>query len=471
MGESRLDAPTVPGNTVYTLMFRSLPVTYRMSWRLFETSQLSDFTENDMMIKRSPFQSIAFFSAILIGFVLFVPARAFATGSGDSIERWNIAMTDFSAGLPPPGLPPFVEVRAYAMAHIAMLNAVKSATRPYNTGSTSVDAAVAAAAHDVLVAEFGKFVGPNTPFDGTYAAELAAIPDGTAENRGIVVGQAAAAAVLASRASEDVLAALNAPYTPGTKPGDFQPTPPTNFTSAAGWAALSTFGVRSSAQFRAPRPYSLQSLEYAMDLNEIAVLGKAGVSARSSDQTAIAFFWYENSSYAWNRIARKVSGGMSLMRHARLYAALNAAISDAYATSLESKFYYNFWRPLTAIRAADTDGNPLTVKDPYWEPAFVTPPVPDYPSAHAAAGAAAAEVLNALVGANLPFQHTSTSAPAAGPDATLTRSYDSVSDAARENAYSRMLVGIHFRRACTVGLQQGRDVARYVLEQAPFLRD
>ena len=425
-----------------------------------------------MMIKRSPFQAIAFLSVVLIGLALLVPARAFATGSADSIERWNVAMTDFSAGLPPPGLPPFVEARAYAMAHIAMLNAVKVASRPYSAGSTSVDAAVAAAAHDVLVAEFGKFLGPNTPFDSVYTAELAAIPNGTAENRGIAVGQAAAAAMLASRANEDVIGALNAPYTPGTKPGDFQPTPPTNITAGAGWPTLSTFGVRSSAQFRAPRPYSsLRSLEYAMDVNEIAVLGKAGVSARSSDQTAIAFYWYENSSFAWNRIARKLSGGMSLMQHARLYAALNAAISDAYATSLESKFYYNFWRPLTAIRAADTDGNPLTVKDPYWEPAFVTPPVPDYPSAHAAAGAAAAEVLNALVGANRPFQHTSTSAPAAGPDATLTRSYYSVLDAANENAYSRMLVGIHFRRACTVGLQQGRSVARYVLEQAPFMHD
>jgi hypothetical protein len=401
-----------------------------------------------------------------------MPVRAFATGSADSIERWNIAMTDFSAGLPPPGLPPFVEVRAYAMAHIAMLNAVKSVTHRYGAGSTSVDAAIAAAAHDVLVAEFGKFFGPNTPFDSVYTVELAAIPDGTAENRGIAVGQAAAAAMLASRASEDVFGALGAPYTPGTKPGDYQPTPPTNITAGAGWAALSTFGVRSSAQFRAPRPYSsLRSLEYAMDVNEIAVLGKTGVSARSSDQTAIAFFWYENSSFAWNRIARKRSGGLSLMQHARLYAALNAAISDAYATSLESKFYYNFWRPLTAIRAADTDGNPLTVRDQYWEPAFVTPPVPDYPSAHAAAGAAAAEVINALVGANLSFQHTSTSAPAAGPDATLTRSYDNVFDAAYENAYSRMLVGIHFRRACTVGLQQGRNVARYVLEQAPFMHD
>ena len=424
-----------------------------------------------MKIKRSPFQVIALFSAVLIGFTLLMPARAFATGSADSIERWNIAMTDFSAGLPLFALTPMVEMRVYAMAHIAMLNAVKSATRPYSAGSTSVDAAVAAAAHDVLVAEFGIFFGSNTPFDSTYTVELAAIPAGTAKNRGIAVGQAAAAAMLASRANEDVLGALNAPYTPGTKPGDYQPTPPTNFVAAAGWGALSTFGVRSSAQFRAPRPYSLGSLEYAMDLNEIAVLGKAGVSARTSDQTAIAFFWYENGSFAWNRIARKISGGMSLMQHARLYAALNAAMSDAIATTLESKFYYNFWRPLTAIRAADTDGNPLTVKDPNWEPAFITPPVPDYPSGHSAAGAAAAAVLDAMVGANLPFQHTSTTAPGAGPDATVTRSYASADDAARENAFSRMLVGIHFRRACTVGFQQGREVARYVLEHAPFLHD
>ncbi len=206
---------------------------------------------NDVKKKCGLFQDIGFFSALLIGLAILMPAGAFATGSADSIERWNIAMTDFSAGLPPPGLPPFVEMRDYAMAHIAMLNAVKSATHEYSAGSTSVDAAVAAAAHDVLVVEFGKFVGPNTPFDSTYAAELAAIPNGTAKNRGIAVGQAAAAAMLASRANEDVLGALNAPYIPGTKPGDFQPTPPTNVTAGAGWAALSTFGVRSSAQLRA----------------------------------------------------------------------------------------------------------------------------------------------------------------------------------------------------------------------------
>ncbi len=415
--------------------------------------------------------AIAAGGAALICLALLSPSLATAAPSPDSIERWNIAMTDFSAGLPPPGLPPFVEVRAYTMAHIAMLHAVKDATRRDHAGTTNVDAAVAAAAHDVLNATFGIFIGPNTPFDAVYTAELAAISAGAAKSNGIAIGKEEAAEVLATRAGEDVIGALNAPYTPGTKPGDYQPTPPTNFTAGAGWPAFKTFGVHDSSEFRAPPPYSLQSLAYAMDVNEIQAFGKANSTTRSSDQTAIAFFWYENSSYAWNRIARKLSGGMSLLDHARLYATLNAAISDAYATSLESKFHYNFWRPLTAIRAADTDGNPLTAKDATWEPAFVTPPVPDYPSAHAAAGGAAATVIDALLGANRPFQHTSTSAMAAGPDATPTRSYASALDAARENAYSRMLVGIHFRRACEVGLKQGRDVAQAVLERAPFLHE
>ncbi len=402
--------------------------------------------------------------------MVLAPPRVLAAAGSDSVERWNTAMTDFSAGLPAPGLPPFVEARAYAMTQIAVLNAVKSAQRAGGSASVSVDAAVAAAAHDVLVVEFGKFVGPNTPFEAQYAVELNAIPNGVAENRGIAIGQAAAAAMLASRAGEDVFAALNAPYTFGTKPGDFQATPPTNVVAGAGWSQLRTFGVKNSAQFRAPRPYSsLQSLEYSMDVNEIKVLGALGSTTRTSDQTAIAYYWYENSSFAWNRIANQLAGGMSLLEHARLYAALNAALSDAYATSVESKFYYNFWRPLTAIRAADTDGNTLTVQDPNWEPAFVTPPVPDYPSAHSAAGGAASAVLDEMIGPNRSFQHTSISAPIAGPDATPTRTFNSAFEAARENAYSRMLVGIHFRRACVVGLQQGREVGHYVA--AAYLHD
>jgi len=397
--------------------------------------------------------------------VLLAPARA---GASDSVERWNIAMTDYSAGQPPPGIPPFVEARAYAMAHIAMLDAIRVARA--GTAPADVDAAVAAAAHDVLVAAFAPF-GPNS-FDSTYQSELTAIPDGPAETRGVAIGQQAAAAMLATRADEDIFAAMGAPYTPGTKPGDYQATPPVGAVVGAGWSKLRTFVVRSSRQFRAPRPYtSLGSLEYAMDVNEIKLLGTATGSGRTTDQTAIAFYWYENSSYAWNRIARKVAGKLSLLEHARLYAALNAAISDAYMTSLESKFYYNLWRPITAIHAANTDGNPLTIADDTWEPTFATPPVPDYPSAHSAAGGAAAEVIDTFVGRNRPFTHVSTTGPISGVAGAETRSFGSVQKAATENAYSRMLVGIHFRRACTVGLEQGRQIGRYVVEQAAFLNN
>ena len=419
-----------------------------------------------MNIRRKSYCASAAILTALSCCVLFAPVRAMAS---DSVERWNIAMTDYSAGQPPPGIPPFIEARAYAMAHIAMLEALRNARS--SQAPANVDAAIAAAAHDVLVPQFAPF-GPNS-FDSIYQSELNAIPNGAAEARGVAIGQAAAAAMLASRADEDIFATLGAPYTPGTKPGDYQPTPPVGMVVGAGWASeIRTFAVRSAKQFRAPRPYSsLRSLEYAMDVNEIELLGKAGNSGRTSDQTAIAFYWYENSSFAWNRIAHNVSGRLSLLEHARLYAALNAAIADAYTTSLESKFYYNFWRPITAIQKADTDGNPQTIADVTWEPAFATPPVPDYPSAHSAAGGAAAEVIEAFVGQGRRFTHVSITGPISGVPGAETRSFTSVQKAANENAYSRMLVGIHFRRACTAGLQQGREVGRFVVEHAAFLQN
>jgi len=398
-------------------------------------------------------------------FVLFASAQARAS---DSVERWNIAMTDFSAGQAPPGIPPMVEARGYAMAHIAMLQALRAARA--SATPANGHAAIAAAAHGVLVSVFAPF-GPN-PFDSVYQTELANIADGPAETRGVSIGEDAAAAMLATRADEDIFAALGAPYTPGTEPGDYQATPPTNVIVGAGWSAMKTFVVRSPKQFRAPRPYaSLRSLDYAMDVNEIQLLGRALDSGRTTDQTAIAFYWYESSPFAWNRIARKVSGGLPLLEHARLYAALNAALADAYSTSLESKFHFNFWRPITAIRAAGTDRNPLTVADETWEPAFVTPPIPDYPSGHAAAGGAAAEVIEAFVGPGRSFTHVSTTGPLSGVPGGDTRTFGSVQRAAVENAYSRMLVGIHFRRACTASLEQGRQIGQYVVEHAGFLHD
>lgn len=410
-------------------------------------------------------------AALLCAAVLFLPVRALAA---DAVERWNQAMTDWAATANPP---PFIEARAYAMAHIAVLDAARTALLPSNAGSTSLDAAVAAAAHDVAKVELGKF-GDVSSLDAFYAAELAGVPNGPAKARGLAIGQAAAAAMLASRADEDVYAAIGAPFTPGTAPGEYRATTQLpGLVVGAGWGSIRTFAVKSGEQFRAPPPYSLASLQYAADVNEVRVFGAAGAAARTQDQTAIAYYWYENSPFAWNRIARAIAAPLSPLEHARLYAALNAALSDAYVTSLESKFHYRFWRPITAIQEAASDGNPLTDGDPAWLPAFITPPIPDYPSGHSAAGGAAAEVITAFLG-NRSFDHTSTTgALAYGPgglppsyERAVTRHFANALEAARENAYSRVLVGIHFRLACTVGLHQGREIGRYVVERAQFLK-
>ncbi|MEO7361326.1 MAG: vanadium-dependent haloperoxidase [Gemmatimonadaceae bacterium] len=178
----------------------------------------------------------------------------------------------------------------------------------------------------------------------------------------------------------------------------------------------------------------------------------------------IAMFWVENSPASWNRIGRIVIAQRHLdaWEAARLLALLQMAEFDAYATSLESKYHYNFWRPVTAVALAASDGNPATTPVPGWEVvAFPTPPVPDCPSAHATAGGAAAAVIEALVSGNGPrFSTFSTTLPG------VSRTFASVADAASENALSRIYVGFHFRLATEAGLTQGRSVGRYVAEHA-----
>jgi len=387
--------------------------------------------------------------------------------AADAVLHWNKTMCDFSAGLGANGLPPFLEVRVYAMAHLAMLDALRSVSNPPASSRSpqvaNADAAIAAAAYGVLKTELPM---GDAFFDAAYSAALAGIPLSGARSRGLAIGEAAANEILAKRANDDPFGRLLAPYTPGTGPGAYQPTPPINFVAGAGWATMPAFVLKSNDQFRPPPPYtSLRSFEYTMDVNEIQVLGKAGSTARTTEQTQVALFWYENSSFAWNRIAQTVSIArqLSLNENARLFAALNCGIVDAYIASMDSKFHYNFWRPITAIRAAGIDGNALTVPDVAWEPLNVTPPVPDYTSAHAAAGGAASVIIAAWVGDTSAFSSTSTTAPG-------TRMFERLSDAAVENAYSRMLVGIHFRRACTAGLEQGRSVGTYILKHAKFLK-
>jgi hypothetical protein len=285
------------------------------------------------------------------------------------------------------------------------------------------------------------------------------------------------------RATDGTAGGGVAPYTPGTQPGDYQFTFPFNtpafdffgtggFADASMWAATVTpFVVTSTSQFRAPRPYgastnalAVLTQRYTDDYNEIKALGCAGCAARSPEQTEIGLFWLENSPTGFNRIARIVAEQRHLdaWDTARLLALLQMGQFDSYATNFDSKYYYNFWRPVTAVALAETDGNPNTSTVANWEVlGFPTPPVPDYPSAHSGAGGTAAAIIDAIIpGRGRPITTSSGSLPG------VTRTFATVDDAASENALSRIYVGFHFRLATEVGVAQGREVGEYVAHNA-----
>jgi hypothetical protein len=301
------------------------------------------------------------------------------------------------------------------------------------------------------------------------ATQLAAIPDGATKTKGIQIGAAEAAKILAARAN-DGSATAEAPYTPGSNPGDYQFTPPfdappfNGYAAAPKWGEVTPFGLKRGDQFRAPPPYKVKDLAYTFDYNEVKAHGAVGSLVRTSDQTNLALFWYENSTFGWNRMARLIAAqhSLTLFEHAQLFASLNVAVFDAYVASFDSKYTHKVWRPITAIRAAGTDGNDATVADASWDTLFLTPPIPDYPSGHACAGGAASAVLISVFGDEQTFTLPSTMS-AQFPQ-IQARTFHRISDAAKENAFSRMLVGIHFRLACEVGLAQGIDVGTWIVQ-------
>jgi hypothetical protein len=390
----------------------------------------------------------------------------------------------------PPGAPlaPFIEARLYAIANVAMHDALNAVTprfaRYADTGPVNRDASAAAAvltaAHDAIV---GAAPGAQTGTDAWYAGEMAALSGTGGIADGVSVGHRAASAILARRATDGVAGGGVAPYHPGSNPGDYQFTFPFNtpdfnffgtggFADASNWAGTVTpFVLSSASQFRPGRPYGAASNaaavltdRYTADFNEVKALGCAGCAARTPSQTEIALFWMENSPTGWNRIARVVAGQQKLdaAEAARLFAILQMGEFDAYTASLEAKYYYNFWRPVSAVALAASDGNALTSPATGWEVlAFPTPPVPDYPSAHATAGGNAAAIIEALVPGRIqPFATTSGSLPG------VTRTFSSVAAAAEENRLSRIYIGYHFRQATKVGVAQGRAVGNYIVGHA-----
>jgi membrane-associated phospholipid phosphatase len=388
--------------------------------------------------------------------------------SGDMVLRWNEALFATVQAVSPPNP---AAGRAAAIVQAAVYDAVNSidgthtpylADIPAPSGA-SEEAAAATAAHDTLVALFPTQA---TALDLQLLASLQTIPDGDAKTAGIMVGQVAAQNVLSARADDGSNKPMS--YTPGTNPGDWQPTPPAYLpASLPGWGMVTPFCLQSGSQFRPPPPPALTDPEYTAAFNQIKDLGSAGSTTRTADQTEAAIFW--QGVYAspncylimLNQIGRQVAvaRGNSLVDNARLFALLDLTLADCYIACWEAKYTYNFWRPVTAIRAADTDGNPDTVADPNWTPLMATPAFPSYPSGHSTVVAGSTAILASFFGTDaIPFSVSYAGLPG------VTRSFDSFSAAANECGLSRIWVGFHWSFDVSAGLAQGQSIGSYVTQ-------
>ena len=409
---------------------------------------------------------------------------------GQVVIDWNAraAETSLACALGPANNP-LHESRMYAMMHLAIsdsLNAISHRAEPYayHARARGADpvAAVAAAARGTLVAAVSTLPEPFSAcaptevpaIEADYAAALAKVPDGVAKDRGVALGRAAARAIVALRAHDGSDALMfDTAYPQGTKPGEYRFTSADlQFAFAPGWGDVTPFALRSARQFRSDDPYPLDSRRYARDFAEVKALGGDGTttpSARTPDQTEQALFWVESSPLLWNRLARSLadSRGLDAWQAARLFGLLDVALADGYIGTFDQKYDQNFWRPVTAIREAATDGNRRTSPDPTWTPLVTTPPIPDHDSGHSVEGAAAAAVLRGFFGsdrADFTLCSFTLQAGQTCTDPTPTlRTFHRFSQASAENADSRVLVGFHFRHASTSGMTHGDRIGRYVV--------
>jgi len=389
-----------------------------------------------------------------------------STPGTDVVLDWNATLlnaiaTDKTA--------PPVAARNMAMVHTAIYDAVNAFDQSHSEyfvdavapAGASREAAVAGAAHGVLV---NLYPTQTTTFDTQLAMSLAEIPDGQSENDGVAFGQYVAAQILALRINDR--SGNTVSYTPGSVPGDWQPTPP-GFLPALlpHWPNVAPFALSSGSQFRTDGPPALDSAEYAADFNQVKTLGRVDSTTRTAEQTEIANFWADGPGTFtppghWNLIAEGVSltQGNTLSENACLFALLNIAEADAGIAAWDAKYEDNFWRPITAIQQADTDGNPDTIVDPNWTPLLTTPPFPEYVSGHSTFSGAADAVLASVFGDNISFTTTSVGLPG------VVRSFNSFSEAADEAGISRIYGGIHFQSGNEDGLTLGRAVGNHVTQ-------
>ena len=401
------------------------------------------------------------------------PAMAQATKPVSQVVQWNQTLLVIvrTPGTQPPTIHP---TRSFAIMHAAIydaVNAIDGTHQPYlvRLGAShfaSQEAAAAAAAHEVLVKLYPSF---QATLDAQLQQALAQLPSrGKAD--GISIGNTVADRILALR-SNDGSNAQPIPYVFGNASGDYQSTPP-NFPKQpqfTHWSRVTPFALESASQFRPGGPPRLTGDRYSDAFDQVKLLGIAGSTTATPDQALTGRFWNGAIQNYWNEIAQTASlaHGLTTAQNARLFALLNLSFADAVIAFYDAKYTYNFWRPVTAIRAAAADGNPDTEADPNWLPEVGnTTPDPSYPGAHAVISAAGAEVLISFFHTDhLEFSVTSEVMPG------VERSFTSFPAAAEEATLSRIFAGVHFLFDLTTGQRLGSDIADFIVDNFLTSRD
>ena len=412
-------------------------------------------------------------TAAVLAAASLAPAMAQATNPVSQVVQWNRTLLVIvrTPGAQPATVHP---TRSFAIMHAAIydaVNAIDGTHKPYlvrlsASHFASQEAAAAAAAHEVLVKLYPNF---QATLDAQLEQALTQLRNvGKAE--GIRIGNTVADRILALR-SNDGSNAQPIPYVFGNAPGDYQSTPP-NFPKQpqfTHWSRVTPFALESADQFRPGGPPKLTSDRYSDAFDQVKSLGIAGSTTATADEALTGRFWNGAIQNYWNEIAQTASlaHDLTTAENARLFALLNFSFADAVIAFYDAKYTYNFWRPVTAIRAATTDGNPDTEADPNWLPEVGnTTPDPSYPGAHAAISAAGAEVLTSFLHKD-HFEFEVTSEVLPGVD----RSFASFRAAAEEATMSRIFAGVHFLFDLTTGHRLGSDVADFVVDNFLTSRD
>ena len=410
-------------------------------------------------------------AAAALAISIAMPATSFAGSTpataspGDPavISAWNeIAVNTLAGDMTKQ---PVEDILYMGFVQAAVYNAVvgvEGRYAPYRFHAhaprgASAQAAAVAAAHEVLVTYVPS---AQAALDADYASSLAQIPDGTAKTQGTAFGTRAADSLIRLRAHDG----RNAPilFTQPPAPGVWRPTPPANLPMSAPWLGFVTpLLVDSATQFAPPGPPALTSARYTRDFNEIKALGSLTSTQRTAEQTSTATFFSGSALVQYNTALQdQVSvRHLDIAGAARMFAAVDMSVADAEITVWHAKYVYGFWRPITAINLADTDGNPNTAPDPSWVPLFNTPNYPEYPSGYNAFNSTVVHGLENLFQAgHLRLTLISTTAPG------VVRHYDSGRALLQDVVDARVWNGFHFRTADTASRDLGRQLAAWTLD-------